>query len=151
MKTNPPLPSAAFPMRLSVPGEKRGGVATQLVPPPFPPTPSSPSPPPPSSMEDSGGWPLFSSTLWSCWERNLGGTSLDMYLGCCWEVWEEGCPLATAVHCFALFPPQGGTCAETPAAPGVGDEGVAGPGLGDTEPGVASGLEQVVSIAVIHK
>lgn len=68
---------------------------------------------------------------------------------CCWEAWlpegeeeVEGCPLATAVRCFALFPPPGGTCAETPAAPGLGDEGVTGPGLGDTEPGVASGWEQ---------
>ena len=46
------------------------------------------------------------------------------------------------VRCFALFPPPGGTCAETPAAPGLGDEGAIGPGLGDTEPGVASGWVQ---------
>lgn len=62
---------------------------------------------------------------------------------CCWEVWlpdgEEGCPLATAVRCFALFPPPGGTCAETPAAPGLGDEGAIGPRLGDTEPWVECG------------
>lgn len=49
--------------------------------------------------------------------------------------------MATAVRCFALFPPLGEICAETPAAPGLGDEGATGPGLGDTEPGVASGWE----------
>lgn len=70
-----------------------------------------------------------------------------MYL--CWEGWlpegeeEEGCPLATAVRCFALFPPPGGTCAETTAAPGLEEEeGAAGPGLGDTEPGLERGWEQ---------
>lgn len=113
------------------------------------PAAASSAPPPPSSIEDSGGWPLFSSTLWSCWPRNLGGTSLDMYR-CCWGVWlpeedkeeEEGCPLATEVRCFALFPPPGGTCAETLAALGLGDEGATGPGLGDTEPGLASGWAQ---------
>lgn len=50
--------------------------------------------------------------------------------------------MATAVRCFALFPPPGGTCAEAPAAPGLGDEGATGPGLGDTEPGLARGWEQ---------
>lgn len=50
--------------------------------------------------------------------------------------------MATAVRCFALFP--GGPCAEMPAALGLGDVGPAGPGLGDSEPGVASGWEQGV-------
>lgn len=122
------------------------------------PLPAPPSPPPPpSSMEDSGGWPRFSSTLWSCWQRNRGGTSLDMYLCCCccccWDVWfpagegeeeeeEEGCPLATAVRCFALFPPPtGGACDESPAAAGLGDAGARGPGLGDAEPEEVRGWE----------
>lgn len=50
--------------------------------------------------------------------------------------------MATAVRCFALFPPPGGTWAEPPPAPGLGDDGETGPGLGDAEPGVASGWEQ---------
>lgn len=50
--------------------------------------------------------------------------------------------MATEVRCFALFPPPGGTCAETLAALGLGDEGATGPGLGDTEPGLASGWAQ---------
>lgn len=49
--------------------------------------------------------------------------------------------MATADHCFALFPPPGRTWAEAPPAPGLGDEGETGPGLGDTESGVASGWE----------
>ena len=44
-----------------------------------------------------------------------------------------GCPLATAAR-FALFPPVG---TANPVA-GQGDDGGVGPGLGDTEPGVAS-------------
>lgn len=137
--------SAVLAFRLSVPCEEINGLAIQLLPSPFPPEPPSP-PPPPSSIEDSGGWPLFRRTLWSCWQRNLGGTSLDMNR-CCGEVWlpdreEEGCPLATAIRCFALFPPLGGTCAETQAAPRVGGEGPTGPGLGETESGIAKGWEQ---------
>lgn len=138
------LPVSVFALELSASFEERGGAAPQPLPTPTPPVLSSP-PPPPSSMEDSGGCPLFSSTLWSCWQRNLGGTSLDMYR-CCWGVWfperEEGCPLATAVRCFALFPPPGGTGAENPVALEFGDEGSIGPGQGETEVGVVGCWEQ---------
>jgi len=55
---NPPVPPAVFALGSSAPCDESDGAASQ----PLPPAPPSP-PPPPRSMEDSGGWPLFSSTF----------------------------------------------------------------------------------------
>lgn len=37
-----------------------------------------PAPPPRSMQDGGGGCPRFSNTLWSCWQRNRGGTSRGM-------------------------------------------------------------------------
>lgn len=47
--------------------------------------------------------------------------------------------MATEVRCFALFPAPGAAGAEVLAALGLGEEGVTGPGHGDTEPGLVCG------------
>lgn len=47
--------------------------------------------------------------------------------------------MATEVRCFALFPAPGAAGAEAFAALGQGEEGVTGPGQGDTERGLVCG------------